>query len=113
MRSDYGIKRYTDETKRLFSVLESRLKDSPYLAGSKYTIADIANFSWVRAAPITIEIDLSEFPSLNKWVDNIEQRAAVQKGVDVPQTGRTQEQKAELFRNLRAKVDALDNSDKH
>jgi glutathione S-transferase len=94
-------------------VLESRLKESPYLAGSKYTIADIASFSWVRAAPISLEIDLSEFPALNKWVEEIEKRAAVQKGVDVPQTGKTQEQRAEMFRNFRAKIDAMANSDKH
>ncbi|CAG8386684.1 unnamed protein product [Penicillium salamii] len=112
-RSDYGIKRYLDETKRLFSVLELRLKESPYLAGTKYTIADIANFSWVRAAPITLEIDLSEFPALNQWVEKIEQRTAVQKGVDIPQTNKTQEQKVEMFRNLRAKVDGMTNTDKH
>ncbi|OGE57886.1 hypothetical protein PENARI_c001G03621 [Penicillium arizonense] len=112
-RSDYGINRYIEETKRLYSVLESRLKESPYLAGSKYTIADIANFSWVRNAPVSLEIDLSEFPALKKWVDEINQRPAVQKGVDVPQTGRTPEQLAELFQNCRAKIDGMTNSDKH
>ena len=40
---------YTDETKRLFSVLEIRLKDRDYLAGSgrgKYSLADIKAFPW-------------------------------------------------------------------
>ncbi|KAJ5683778.1 uncharacterized protein N7477_000123 [Penicillium maclennaniae] len=112
-RSDYGIKRYIDETKRLYSVLESRLQESPYLAGSKYTIADIANFSWVRSAPDALEIDLSEFPALKKWVDEIGKRAAVQKGLDVPSTGWTHEQRTEFFRNARAKIDAMSNSDKY
>ena len=113
MRSDYGIKRYLDETKRLFAVLESRLNESPFLAGSKYTIADIANFTWVRAAPSTLEIDLSEFPALKQWVEKIDQRTAVQKGVDVPQTNKTEEQRAEMFQNLRAKIDGMTNTDKH
>ncbi|KAJ5132822.1 hypothetical protein N7448_006980 [Penicillium atrosanguineum] len=113
VRSDYGIKRYTDETKRLYSVLESRLQESPYLAGSKYTIADIANYSWVRSGPGALEIDLSEFPALKKWVDEIGKRAAVQKGLDVPSTGRTEEQRNEFFRNARAKIDGMSNTDKH
>jgi glutathione S-transferase len=102
-----------EETKRLYSVLESRLQESPYLAGSKYTIADIANFSWVRSAPLSLEIDLSEFPALKKWVDEINKRAAVQKGVDVPSLGRTPEQMAEMWKNGRARIDAMTNSDKH
>lgn len=113
VRSDYGIKRYIDETKRLYSVLESRLKESPYLAGSKYTIADIANYSWVRSGPSALEIDLSEFPALKKWADEIGKRAAVQKGADVPSTGRTDEDRNEFFRNARAKIDGMTNSDKH
>lgn len=47
-KSEYGQKRYLDETKRLYSVLESQLSKTDYLVGNKYTIADIANFSWVR-----------------------------------------------------------------
>ncbi|KAJ5211638.1 uncharacterized protein N7498_003284 [Penicillium cinerascens] len=112
-RSEYGIKRYIDETKRLYSVLESRLKASPYLAGSKYTIADIANYSWVRSGPNALEIDLSEFPALKKWADEIGKRAAVQKGADVPSTGRTDEDRNEFYRNARAKIDGMTNSDKH
>lgn len=112
-RSDYGIKRYIDETKRLYSVLESRLKESAYLAGSKYTIADIANYSWVRSAPGALEIDLSEFPALKKWADEIGKRAAVQKGANVPDTGRTDEERMEFYRNARARIDGMSNSDKH
>jgi hypothetical protein len=33
--------------------------------------------SWVRGSPISLEIDLSEFPALKKWVDEIDKRAAV------------------------------------
>ena len=78
-----------------------------------YTIADIANFSWVRSGPGALEIDLSEFPALKKWVDEIEQRPAVQKGLDVPHTGSTAEDREKFFKNARAKIDSMTNSDKH
>lgn len=111
VRSDYSIKRYIDETKRLYSVLESRLKESPYLAGSKYTIADIASYTWVRRGPALLEIDLSEFPALKKWVDEIGKRAAVQKGADVPPIARINEQTEEFFQSARTKIDRMTNSD--
>ncbi|KAJ5372024.1 glutathione S-transferase [Penicillium concentricum] len=113
VRSDYAIKRYIDETKRLYSVLEYRLKESTYLAGSKYTIADITNYTWVRRGPQMLEIDLSEFPALKNWVDEIDKRAAVQKGADVPHLDRTDEQWNELLRSARAKIDGMTNSDQH
>ncbi|KAJ5918823.1 hypothetical protein N7454_009967 [Penicillium verhagenii] len=112
-RSDYGIKRYIDETKRLYSVLEIRLKESPYLAGDKYTIADIANFSWVRAGPDALEIDLAEFPAVRKWVENIAKRSAVLKGAYIPDTGRTDAERSEGFKKSRARIDAMTNSDQH
>ncbi|KAJ5103627.1 hypothetical protein N7532_004156 [Penicillium argentinense] len=112
-RSDYGIKRYIDETKRLYEVLESRLKESAYLAGDKYTIADIANYSWVRVGPGALEIDLSEFPSLKKWSEEIGKRAAVQKGAHTPDTGKSEADFLELWANARAKMDARTNTDKN
>lgn len=110
-RSDYGIKRYIDETKRLYSVLESRLQESPYLAGSKYTIADIANYSWVQIGPVALEIDLAEWPALAKWVEEIKSRDAVKRGTVIPKTDKTPEQWAELFKDARARVDGLGNTD--
>ena len=83
---EYGIKRYQNETKRLYSVLEDRLRDRDYLAGKgrgKYSIADITTFTWVRWAPWA-GIDLGDFPRLKDWSDKIEKREAVQKGLLVP-----------------------------
>lgn len=82
----YGIDRYQNETKRLYSVLEERLKDRDYLVGTgkgKYSVADISTFTWVRWGPWA-GIDLDKFPNLKKWADKIEQREAVQKGLLVP-----------------------------
>lgn len=44
---EYGIKRYTDETRRLYGVIEKALSDGrQWLAAGEHTIADMANFSW-------------------------------------------------------------------
>ena len=45
---EYGIKRYTNETKRLYGVIEKHLSEGrEWLAAGQYTIADMANFSWI------------------------------------------------------------------
>eukprot|EP00210_Caulerpa_lentillifera_P000229 g223.t1 len=76
-------KRYYNESKRLFSVLETSLSDGrEYLTGS-YSLADIANFSWVVIHPLT-GIDLDDYPKLKAWVKRIHAREAVKKGLDVP-----------------------------
>ncbi|KAL3464465.1 glutathione S-transferase [Aspergillus heterothallicus] len=104
--SEYGLQRYTAETKRLYGVLNDRLMISPYLAGSKYTIADIANFGWVRYAPLALEIDLNEFPALKRWHTAILERNAVQRGLAVP-SPKSEAEIAERYCRLRAKVDGL------
>ena len=94
-------------------MLETRLQESPYLAGEKYTIADIASYSWVRSAPGALEIDLAEFPAVKKWVDEIGKRPAVQKGLDTPHTGANDATWNEAYKRSRARIDAMTNSDKH
>jgi glutathione S-transferase len=80
---DYGIKRYQNETKRLYSVLEARLSDRTFLVGEKYSVADISTFTWVRWAPWA-GIELNEFPKLKEWCERIEGRQSVKKGLMVP-----------------------------
>ncbi|KAL7004097.1 hypothetical protein EMMF5_006363 [Cystobasidiomycetes sp. EMM_F5] len=111
-RSDYGIERYIDETKRLWSVLESRLKDHDWLVSDKYSIADIASFTWVRAGPVFLDLSLDEWPGVKRWVDRINAREAVQKGLQVGKF-RSEEEMVEMAKGMRAKVAAMDNSDKH
>jgi glutathione S-transferase len=82
----YGIDRYQNETKRLYSVLESRLSDHDYLVGKgkgKYSVADMSTFTWVRWGPWA-GIDLHEFPRLKAWSEKIEGREAVKRGLEVP-----------------------------
>src|SRR5256885_13513311 len=113
VRSDYGIKRYIEETKRLYGVLESRLSKADWLAGEKYTLADIASYSWVRSGPLLLEIDLSEWPGVDRWVKRIDARPAVQKAKNVPPGTRNLEEIREMFKNMRARIDAMENKDKN
>ena len=82
-RIPYAIERYQRETRRLLEVLDGRLADNEYLAGD-YSIADIANWSWVRGykwAGVTID----GLDHLQRWLAAIAARPAVQRGVDVPE----------------------------
>lgn len=82
-RIAYPTQRYVGETERLYGVLDARLQGREYLVGDKYSIADIANFSWVNVAYFA-GVDLAKFPNLNKWWERINARPAVKKGVAVP-----------------------------
>lgn len=76
------IDRYQGESKRLFRVLNERLKEHEYLAGD-YSIADIANWAWVRTHRWSgVEVD--DLPHLVRWRDAIRARAAVQRGIEQP-----------------------------
>ncbi|CCG84230.1 protein of unknown function [Taphrina deformans PYCC 5710] len=80
----YGIDRYQNETRRLYGVLDKKLKETgDWLVGHQYTIADLANFTWVNFA-FWAGVDTTEFPALSKWVEAIEARSATKKGLDVP-----------------------------
>ena len=78
----YAIERYSKETRRLYGVLDERLKDHDYLAG-EYSIADIATYPWV-ARYEWHKTDLNDFPAVKRWFDAISARPAVKKGMAVP-----------------------------
>lgn len=79
----YGIERYTNETRRLYGVLDKRLVEAAYLAGDDYSIADMATYPWA-ARHEWHGIELADFPAVNRWYDAIGARPAVQKGMAVP-----------------------------
>ncbi|TGK05051.1 glutathione S-transferase family protein [Leptospira semungkisensis] len=79
----YAMKRYVDETMRLYSVLERRLKESEYLAGKELSIADIATWTWVKARSF-IELSIDEFPHLKAWEEKLGNRPAFIKGSEIP-----------------------------
>lgn len=75
-----AIARYQTESHRLTEVLEARLSTQPWLAGDEYSIADIANFGWLRVATYA-GIDLANYPSVERWVQIVEARPAVQRAL--------------------------------
>jgi GST-like protein len=78
----YAIERYTNEINRLLRVLDKRLGEAEWLAGSEYSIADIATFPWTRGAPQR-GVDMSALPNVSRWHAALEARPGVQRGLDV------------------------------
>jgi GST-like protein len=79
---DYAINRYTNEAKRLYGVIDTQLSKHPYLAGDSYTIADIATFPWLRSWQ-NQGVELDAYPNLKRWFNEIAERPAVKRGVEV------------------------------
>jgi GSH-dependent disulfide-bond oxidoreductase len=79
----YAIERYTSEARRLYGVLDTRLGDSEFIAGSAYSIADIAAYPWVGRAEWQ-GVPLDGFPQVRRWLDAVGRRPAVQRGMQVP-----------------------------
>jgi GSH-dependent disulfide-bond oxidoreductase len=78
---DYAVKRYTNEARRLYGVMDRRLGEAEYFAGS-YSIADIATFPWTRSHA-NQGVDLAQFPNVKRWYEAIDARPAVQRGLKV------------------------------
>jgi GST-like protein len=81
-RIDYAIDRYTNEARRLYSVINKRLAHSTYLGGHDYSIADVAVFPWLRSWK-NQGVEMGDYPHLRGWFDEIAKRPAVQRGVEV------------------------------
>ena len=79
----YAKKRYHDETRRLYGVLNRRLEETAFLAGAEYSIADIATYPWVARFDWH-KVDPNEFPAVKSWFDKLSARPAVAKGMGVP-----------------------------
>jgi len=77
-----AIQRYQNECRRLFEVLERRLSESEWLADD-YSIADIANWCWVRTYKWS-GVSADGLPNLKRWRDALRERPACQRGVAVP-----------------------------
>lgn len=78
----YAIERYEKETLRLYSVLDGQLAEREFLCGD-YSIADIATYPWI----VIYEwqgLTLDSYPNLKRWVETVQQRPAVERGMAVP-----------------------------
>ena len=78
----YGLQRYMAETRRLYGVMDRRLTDREYFAGA-LSIADFAILGWAWRHP-KHQVDLADFPHVQRWYAALMARPAVMRGFAVP-----------------------------
>lgn len=79
----YAIQRYGNEVDRLYGVLDAQLaRTGAHVAGSSYSIADIAIFPWIRIHKAQ-QVNLQRFPHVQRWHDALLERPAVKKGLNL------------------------------
>jgi GST-like protein len=79
----YAIERYTNESLRLLGVMDHRLSQSEYL-GAEYSVADIATYPWVLSGKTFVGLDYEPFPHVERWLKQVGERDAVERGMQVP-----------------------------
>lgn len=82
-RIPFAIERYQRETRRLYEVLDRRLGEAEWLGGADYSIADIATWPWVQGYSWA-ELSIDGLEHLQRWLEAMAARPAVQRGRDVP-----------------------------
>ena len=85
-KSKFGEERYFNIAKRLYKDLDEYLSTTAFLAGKKYSIADIATFPWI-ARHQWHDVGLKNFKNLSRWYEEISNREAVIKGFDALKKG--------------------------
>jgi GSH-dependent disulfide-bond oxidoreductase len=85
-KSEFGEERYFKITKKIYQDLDNRLNNSKYLAGEKYSIADIATWPWI-ARHEWHDVGLKNYKNLSRWYLDIADRNAVIKGYDLYNNG--------------------------
>jgi GSH-dependent disulfide-bond oxidoreductase len=76
----YAVKRFNNEAKRIFNIIENQLGENEFLAG-EYSVADIASFPWVKEYE-RYSITQDEIPNITAWLSKIQMRKAVTKGLE-------------------------------
>ena len=79
----YGLKRFSDETRRLYAVMNARLENNEFFAGREITIADFAIVGWAWRHP-RHKVDLADHPHVQRWYRQVMARPGVKRGFDVP-----------------------------
>ncbi|MBO0491522.1 glutathione S-transferase N-terminal domain-containing protein [Pseudomonas sp. Marseille-Q1929] len=80
----YAIKRYIDETARLYGVLDRRLADRAFVAGEDYSIADMAIYPWIVSHKWQSQ-RLEDFPHVQRWFNSIKERPATVRAYELVQ----------------------------
>ena len=79
----YAIERYGKEVDRLYGVLDAQLgRSGAFVAGSDYSIADMAIFPWVRTHKAQ-QVDLARFAHVKRWYEALFERPAVKRGIEL------------------------------
>ncbi len=81
-KSDWGEDRFLTETKRLYTVLNTRLEGRDYIVDD-YSIVDMACWPWASRYEWQ-DINLADFPNVQAWYKRVGERPAVQKGYHIP-----------------------------
>ncbi len=100
-----AIARFQGEGRRLFAVLDAQLANHEYLARD-YSIADIANWCWVRTAKWS-GIDSQGLPHLQRWLAAIAERPAVQRGIMIPEAVKIKSENTVEMRRFAEKARTL------
>jgi GST-like protein len=81
--NDYSKSRYLTQAMRVTEVIDQRLSSNAYLAGSEYSVADIATHPWLRNIPMLMGAEVAaKFPNVTRWVNEIDARPAVKAALD-------------------------------
>ena len=83
----YAIKRYVDESNRLYGVLDRRLEGREFVAG-EYSIADMAIIGWSLGHEGQ-DVDIEAYPNVKAWQTRLLAREAVKAGIEVGKAERT------------------------
>ncbi|WP_250122232.1 glutathione binding-like protein [Chroococcidiopsis sp. CCMEE 29] len=95
----YAIDRYVKETGRLYAVLDRRLSDREFVAGSSYSIADIAAYPWIVPHERQNQ-KLEDFPNLKRWFEMIQARPATVRAYEKAEAFKDQVLDIEKSRSL-------------
>lgn len=76
----YAIKRYTEETARLYGVLDKELSNHTFVAGENYSIADMAIYPWIMLYEMQKQ-DLAKYPNIARYLATMDKRDDVQRGM--------------------------------
>ncbi|TKA75068.1 hypothetical protein B0A49_03267 [Cryomyces minteri] len=103
----YAIQRFVGEVERLYGVLDKQLEGREWIVGDKYSIADIANFSWINFSKFG-GIDITRWPNLAAWHKRCLARPAVSAVATSSQMANPQyEQKLKEDQEARRKEEKL------
>jgi len=91
LKIEYAIDRFSMEAKRIVDVLDKHLEGKEYVCDDEYTIADMAIFPWIKCLDTgysaTEFLQLNEYTNVQRWIQKLESREAVKRGMRVNHWG--------------------------